>query len=84
MFVDLASISAGEGDVEIDKVNRLQSAVSGYSPLIFIDTTTSIDTMTLLKKCQTLWDNLSANEDLPTKLVNILIQLINCCYNHFV
>ncbi|XP_069109424.1 E3 ubiquitin-protein ligase RNF213-like [Argopecten irradians] len=35
VFVDLATISAGEGDIEIAKVRCLHSATTGYAPLIF-------------------------------------------------
>ncbi|XP_043570814.1 E3 ubiquitin-protein ligase rnf213-alpha-like isoform X1 [Chiloscyllium plagiosum] len=35
VFVDLASISAGENDMEIDRVACFHDAVMGYSPLIY-------------------------------------------------
>lgn len=71
VFVELASIYAGEGDVDIDKVNRLQSATSGYAPLIFIDKKQTLDAKTLIKKCQQVWQNLSTNEELANKLVSV-------------
>ena len=35
VFLDLASISAGESDMEIGKLSCFQTAVNGYAPLIF-------------------------------------------------
>jgi hypothetical protein len=68
VFVDLASISAGEGDYEIDKVNCLHSATTGYAPLIF-----SLDlecgTTVFLGKCEEVWKELASNRNLPKKLV---------------
>ena len=34
-FVDLASISAGESDEEVDRVMFMQAAVTAYSSFIF-------------------------------------------------
>ncbi|XP_021363650.1 E3 ubiquitin-protein ligase rnf213-alpha-like, partial [Mizuhopecten yessoensis] len=67
VFVDLASISAGEGDIEIDKVRCLHSATTGYAPLIF-NLTDDIGYKDFLKKCEMVWKELDADPNLPKKL----------------
>ncbi|XP_052061725.1 E3 ubiquitin-protein ligase RNF213-like [Mytilus californianus] len=67
VFVDLASISAGEGDMEIAKVNCLHSATTGYAPLIF-NLRQECDTEEFLNKCQDVWNDLDSNPQLPQKL----------------
>ncbi|KAL3881512.1 hypothetical protein ACJMK2_027944 [Sinanodonta woodiana] len=69
VFVDLASISAGEGDMEIAKVNCLHAATTGYAPLIF-DLEEDSGYKTLLDKCQILWKELKADPKLPEKLLD--------------
>lgn len=76
MFVDLASISAGEGDYEIDKVNCLHSATTGYSPLIF-SLDHNCDAADFLHRCEEVWKELKADTKLPEKLVR-------CFMNKFV
>ncbi|KAK3585578.1 hypothetical protein CHS0354_036765 [Potamilus streckersoni] len=69
VFVDLASISAGEGDMEIAKVNCLHAATTGYAPLIFdLDENSGYEA--LLDKCQILWKELKADQNLPAKLLD--------------
>ncbi|XP_021363666.1 E3 ubiquitin-protein ligase rnf213-alpha-like isoform X2 [Mizuhopecten yessoensis] len=67
VFVDLASISAGEGDIEIAKVRCLHSATTGYAPLIF-NLTDDIGYKDFLKKCKMVWKELDADPNLPKKL----------------
>lgn len=67
VFLDLASIFAGEGDMEIDKVKCIHTATIGYAPLIF--NLKYCDTKILLDKCQEVWRELLANPTLPRKLV---------------
>ncbi|CAC5425101.1 RNF213 [Mytilus coruscus] len=74
VFVDLASISAGEGDYEIDKVNCLHSATSGYSPLIF-SLDQDCDAAVFLHRCEEVWKELKADPKLPKKLVDTQRQL---------
>ncbi|VDI41573.1 Hypothetical predicted protein [Mytilus galloprovincialis] len=74
VFVDLASISAGEGDMEIDKVNCLHSATTGYAPLIF-NLEKDCNTKIFLNKCQEVWKELLANPELPRKLIDTNRQL---------
>ncbi|VDI41382.1 Hypothetical predicted protein [Mytilus galloprovincialis] len=74
VFVDLASISAGEGDYEIDKVNCLHSATTGYSPLIF-SLDQKCDAALFLHRCEEVWKELKADSKLPKKLVDTQRQL---------
>ncbi|XP_052062678.1 E3 ubiquitin-protein ligase rnf213-alpha-like isoform X2 [Mytilus californianus] len=74
VFVDLASISAGELPYEIAKVNCLHSATTGYAPLIF-NLEKKCDTELFLKKCEEVWKELESNCNLPEKLVRTTQQL---------
>ncbi|XP_056014152.1 E3 ubiquitin-protein ligase rnf213-alpha-like isoform X2 [Ostrea edulis] len=67
VFVDLASISAGEGDLEVAKVKFLHAATTGYAPLIF-NLDDQCDYSKFLEKCQHVWKELKADPHLPTKL----------------
>ena len=70
VFVDLASISAGENDTEIDKVANFHDAVMGYSPLLYTICPTS-GFAEFMACAQPLWDTLKRDEKLPEKLVII-------------
>ena len=68
MFVDLALISAGEQPLDIDRVQGLNTAVLGYSPLIF-HLNPDADYIELLDKSKLVWKELDTNPKLPEKLV---------------
>ncbi|XP_068769747.1 E3 ubiquitin-protein ligase RNF213 isoform X2 [Struthio camelus] len=67
VFVDLASISAGENDMDVDRVACFHDAVHGYSALLYELRQESgfSDFMRCLKK---LWRALDSDENLPKKL----------------
>lgn len=70
MFVDLASISAGEGAMEVAKVKCLHAATFGYSPMIFnLDKTCGLKIF--LEKCELVWKELASDPNLPDKLASI-------------
>ncbi|KAK3585581.1 hypothetical protein CHS0354_036768 [Potamilus streckersoni] len=69
VFVDLAMTSAGEGDMEIAKVNCLHAATTGYASLIF-DLDEDSGYKELLDKCETIWNTLKVDKNLPTKLLD--------------
>ncbi|XP_078611724.1 E3 ubiquitin-protein ligase RNF213-like isoform X2 [Branchiostoma floridae x Branchiostoma japonicum] len=69
VFVDLASISAGESDIEVDKVNCLLSAGVGYAPLIY-DLKKESDFDALMKCCRHFWTALEKDKHLPKKLMD--------------
>ncbi|XP_062600315.1 E3 ubiquitin-protein ligase rnf213-alpha-like [Saccostrea cucullata] len=67
VFVDLATIAAGEGDIEVAKVKCLQSATAGYAPLIFI-LKKPCDSKLFLGKCKQVWKECETDKALPRKL----------------
>ncbi len=71
MFVDLAMITtAGQGDMEEEKVSSFHSAVLGYAPLIYdLKRDSSLDEF--LSSCRAVWRALSSDESLPQKLVGV-------------
>lgn len=69
VFVDLASISAGEGDMEVAKVKCLHAATTGYAPLIF-NLNANCDSRMFLEKCELVWKELASDPKLPQKLVS--------------
>ncbi|CAL8304474.1 unnamed protein product [Lota lota] len=69
VFVELASISAGENDTEIDQVACFHDAVMGYGPLLYNLRPTAgfKEFMTLAKL---VWDAQHRDENLPHKLID--------------
>lgn len=69
VFVDLASISAGENDMDVDRVACFHDTVHGYSSLLYELRQESgfKDFMYCLEK---LWRALESDENLPKKLVS--------------
>ncbi|XP_025892633.1 E3 ubiquitin-protein ligase RNF213 [Nothoprocta perdicaria] len=67
VFVDLASISAGENDMDVDRVACFHDAVHGYSSLLYdLRQESGFGDFTYcLKK---LWRALGSDENLPEKL----------------
>ncbi|XP_008435734.1 E3 ubiquitin-protein ligase rnf213-beta [Poecilia reticulata] len=67
VYVELASISAGENDTEIDQVACFHDAVMGYGPLLYslLPQTGFQEFMTC---AQQVWDAQSRDEKLPDKL----------------
>ncbi|XP_065591389.1 E3 ubiquitin-protein ligase RNF213 [Cyrtonyx montezumae] len=75
VFVDLASISAGENDMDVDRVACFHDAVHGYSSLLYELSQESgfDDFMDCLRK---LWRALDTDENLPKKLHASAQQLV--------
>ncbi|XP_071075531.1 E3 ubiquitin-protein ligase RNF213 isoform X3 [Desmodus rotundus] len=67
VFVDLASISAGENDIDVDRVACFHDAVQGYACLLYkLDADAGFhEFMDLLKE---LWKALESDRHLPRKL----------------
>ncbi|KAF7645355.1 hypothetical protein LDENG_00206190 [Lucifuga dentata] len=67
VYVDLASISAGENDTEIDQVACFHDAVMGYAPFLYsLSPKAGFDEfMTCARQ---VWDTQSRDEKLPDKL----------------
>ncbi|XP_069374050.1 E3 ubiquitin-protein ligase rnf213-beta isoform X2 [Paralichthys olivaceus] len=67
VYVELASISAGENDTEIDQVACFHDAVMGYAPLLYsLSPQAGFDEF--MKCAQQVWDTQSRDEKLPDKL----------------
>ncbi|XP_058262202.1 E3 ubiquitin-protein ligase rnf213-beta isoform X1 [Hemibagrus wyckioides] len=69
VFTDLASISAGENDLEIDRLRSFQDAVSGYSPLLY-SLREEAGFEEFIARAQEVWDAVQKDEKLPEKLKN--------------
>ncbi|MGH0133378.1 UNVERIFIED_CONTAM: hypothetical protein FKN15_052359 [Acipenser sinensis] len=67
VFVDLASISAGENDTEIDSVACFHDAVMGYSPFLY-SLPPEADFRVLMKCSQEVWKARDRDPKLPEKL----------------
>lgn len=72
VYVDLASISAGENDAEIDQVAGFHDSVMGYAPLLF-SLSPQAGFKDFMKCAQQVWDAQSRDERLPDKLVIITL-----------
>ncbi|XP_070579265.1 E3 ubiquitin-protein ligase rnf213-alpha-like [Ptychodera flava] len=70
VFVDLAMISAGETDFEVDRVKCLHQATTGYASIIF-DLKEDAGFKELMKACESLWNALKNDSSLPKKLRDI-------------
>ena len=68
VFVDLAMISAGETDMEVDRVSCFHRAATGYAPFIF-ELKGNVGYRELLGMTQKVWKALETDADLPKKLV---------------
>ncbi|XP_035997551.1 E3 ubiquitin-protein ligase rnf213-alpha [Fundulus heteroclitus] len=67
VFVDLASISAGENDQDVDRVAFFHDAVLGYSSLLYgLQPDSSFKH--IMDSLPTLWKALENDKDLPKKL----------------
>ncbi|XP_077780215.1 E3 ubiquitin-protein ligase RNF213-like [Podarcis muralis] len=67
VFVDLASISAGENDMDVDRVACFHDAVLGYSSLLY-DLKRESGFGELMKCLRKLWKALESDNNLPKKL----------------
>ena len=72
VLVDLALITAGESDMETDRISSLHTSCLGFAPLIFDlketkDHKVSFDQ--LMGACDPVWKAVEADKTLPKKLV---------------
>lgn len=68
VYVELASITAGENDTEIDKVACFHDAVTGYSSLLY-SLHPQAGFQDFMKCAEQVFENQSRDERLPDKLV---------------
>ncbi|XP_034881723.1 E3 ubiquitin-protein ligase RNF213 isoform X2 [Mirounga leonina] len=67
VFVDLASISAGENDIDVDRVAYFHDAVQGYASLLYkLDVSAGFDEF--MMHLEELWKALENDPHLPYKL----------------
>lgn len=69
MFVDLASISAGENDMDVDRVACFHDAVLGYSSLLY-ELKPDSGFQVFKEVLKKLWGALKNDSNLPKKLVS--------------
>lgn len=69
VFVDLASISAGENDMDVDRVACFHGTVHGYSSLLY-ELRQDSGFEDFMRCLQKLWRALDSDETLPEKLVS--------------
>jgi len=74
--VDLAMMSAGESDIETDRVSCLHTTALGFAPFIF-DLDKSADLSHLIDICERVWEEIQGNIHLPKQLVNIAFTVRN-------
>ncbi|XP_078736318.1 E3 ubiquitin-protein ligase rnf213-alpha-like [Lampetra fluviatilis] len=67
VFVDLASITAGESDLEVDRVAFFHDAVQGYSPLLY-DLAAGAGFPELADAARSVWRSLDSDANLTLKL----------------
>ncbi|XP_020912940.1 E3 ubiquitin-protein ligase rnf213-alpha isoform X2 [Exaiptasia diaphana] len=67
-LVDLAMISAGENDLEVDRISNFHSSCLNFAPLIFDIYESNIGFDDLMKACQQVWKALKSDRHLPEKL----------------
>ena len=61
-------MSAGESDIETDRVSFLHTTALGFAPFIF-DLNGEVGFIQLMDICQSVWKEIKENETLPEKLV---------------
>lgn len=61
-------MSAGESDIETDRVSCLHTTALGFAPFIF-DLNNEIDFNQLMNLCESVWKEIEGNATLPKKLV---------------
>ncbi|XP_029383406.1 E3 ubiquitin-protein ligase rnf213-beta [Echeneis naucrates] len=67
VYVELASISAGENDREIDQVACFHDAVMGYAPLLY-SLSPQAGFKEFMSSAQQVWETQTRDEKLPDKL----------------
>ena len=86
VLVDLALISAGESDMETDRISSLHTSCLGFAPLIF-DLRESeeqkVNFDDLVKACGPVWKAVETDHSLPQKLVRSEMHFVLLRYLFF-
>ena len=69
-------MSAGESDIETDRVSCLHTTALGFAPFIF-DLEKKAGLNELIVICDRVWEEIKENESLPVKLVKYFFTLRN-------
>ena len=69
VFVDLAMISAGDDDMDIDRISCMHTSCLAFGPLIF-GYRQDLGFKELMKLCQLVWQAVDANPNINKKLVS--------------
>ena len=80
-FYELATISAGESDLEVDKVSNFYQSVNGYAPLILDLNIEKCSFEEFLTACQFVFATLERDKKIDEKLVdsNRNLEWIKAC-----
>lgn len=73
VFVDLASISAGENDLDVDRVACFHDAVLGYSSMLY-DLKPDAGFQSFKEAMKKLWKAFENDCNLPKKLVSTRVR----------
>ena len=77
VFVDLAMISAGEDDMEIDRISCMHTSCLGFGSLIF-GCNENLGFKELMKLCKPVWQVVDANPTINAKLVSFVSTICKC------
>lgn len=69
-------MSAGESDIETDRVSYLHTTALGFAPFIF-DLCENDGFSELMKICEGVWEEIKENNSLPDKLVKCNFKLFS-------
>jgi hypothetical protein len=80
-FYELATISAGESDLEVDKVSNFYQSVNGYAPLILDLSVEKCSFDEFITSCQAVFVALDRDDKIAEKLVdsNRNLEWIKAC-----
>jgi hypothetical protein len=70
-LVDLAMISAGENDLEVDRISNFHTSCLNFAPLIF-DLDKKFGFEDLMTACKPVWDAVNQDKNLSNKLVSFI------------
>lgn len=73
-LVDLAMMSAGESDIETDRVPCLHTTALGFAPFIF-DLGKCAGLSQLMDICESVWEHIKENDTLLEKLVKYCLSI---------
>jgi hypothetical protein len=81
-LVDLAMISAGENDLEVDRISNFHTSCLNFAPLIF-DLNKEFGFEELMTACKPVWNAAKQDKKLSNKLVSFISLLIMNVKNTF-